>query len=224
MSQLPDAAPRADARQGAPVEKVTAFVLGQREGVEELLLLYHLHAGIQLPAGTVEVGESAMVAALREAHEETGLQSLVWGGLVGEEREELPPDVGVMALSTPVYTRPDLSSLAMGTLRRGFTVEVKRAEDDFLQVRYAETDRYPDPQFVSFELVGWVPAVTISGVRVRYFAWLRAPDATPSSWTNYEDFHTFILRWHRLDDLPELVIPQVPWLRFLPTTISYSKT
>lgn len=212
MSQSFDAS----VKKGAPVEKVTAFVMGQRAGVDELLFLYHPHAGIQLPAGTVETGESAMVAALREAEEETGLKELVWGGLLGEEREELPLEQGVIALTTPVYTRPDETSLAMGAIRRGFLVEVKRAQDDFLQIRYFETDRYPDATYMSFELLGWIPANALSGVRIRYFAWMTPPNDTPSSWTNYEDFHTFTLRWHRLDALPQLVAPQAPWLRFLP--------
>lgn len=188
----------------------------QRAGVDALLLLYHPHAGIQLPAGTVEAGESAQVAAQREAQEETGLVDLVWGELVGEEREEIAPDLGVMSLTSPVYTRPDLSSLAMGTLRRGFAIEVVRGEGDFLQVRYHEQDRFSDPRYTSFDLLGWVPADTVAGTRIRYFAWLTPTHPTPPSWTNFNDFHNFTLRWHQLDDLPELVPPQAPWLRFLP--------
>jgi hypothetical protein len=52
-------------------------------------------------------------------------------------------------------------------------------------------------------------------VRLRYFAWLTASKETPDSWTTYDDYHTFTLRWHPLDDLPQLVPPQAPWLRFL---------
>lgn len=203
------------ARRGAPVEKVTAFVLDRRGGVECLLLLYHPYAGIQLPAGTVEAGESVQVAALREAQEETGLHGLAWGGLLGEERFELPPDAGMVARSTPVYRRPAAGSEGMGNIRRGFTVEVARAAHDFVQIHYVEHDGYPDPQFATFELLGWVPADAIARVRVRYFAWLTAPPATPASWTNFDDHHTFTLRWHPVDNLPELVAPQAPWLRFL---------
>jgi 8-oxo-dGTP pyrophosphatase MutT (NUDIX family) len=203
-------------KRGAPVEKVTAFVFGRRDGTEELLFLYHPNAGVQLPAGTVEAGESAAAAGMREAREETGLQDLVWGGLLGEEREKLAEDAGVMALTTPVYTRPDLTSWAMGSIRRGFTVEVLRADGDFLQLRYRETDRYPDPQYVSFELIGWVPAETVAGVRVRYFVWLSSPAETPLSWMNFEDHHNFTLRWHHREEWPELVAPQAPWMRFLP--------
>lgn len=200
---------------GAPVEKVTIFVMGQREGAGELLLLYHPTAGIQLPAGTVEMGESPMAAALREAQEETGLTELVWGGMLGVEREELPSTEGVIACSTPVYTLPDLASAARGELRRGLVVEVVRAARGFLQVRYSETDRYPDPQYVTFELLGWIPTDAVTGGRIRHFAWVTAPDSTPTCWTHFDDHHNFTLRWHRLDALPELVAPQAPWLRYL---------
>jgi 8-oxo-dGTP pyrophosphatase MutT (NUDIX family) len=230
VSHLQDAPLAPNMKKGAPVEKVTVFVMGRRAGAVELLLLYHPHAGIHLPAGTVEAGESAMAAALREAQEETGLQGLVWGGLLGVEREELAPAHGVMALSTPVYIRPEAAtfSYASATLRNGMLVEVLRADGDFLQVRYAESDRFPDPQYKTFELVGWVPAHTVSGVRVRHFARLTVPnsssdfsldsvfDSASSSWTNLDDHHNFTLRWHRLDTLPELVPPQAPWLRYLP--------
>src|SRR5262245_50751624 len=132
MSQPIDSAQK----KGAPVEKVTAFVTRRRAGADELLLLYHPNAGIQLPAGTVEEGESAQAAALREAQEETGLRDLIWGGLLGEERETLPVDSGIIARTTSVYTRPDVTSHARATLTRGLTVEVVRGLYEFIQVRY----------------------------------------------------------------------------------------
>lgn len=205
-------------KQGAPVEKVTTFILSRRAGIDSLLLLYHPTAGIQLPAGTVEAGESPVAAALREAQEETGLSMLGWGGLCGEEQEELADCVGLVALNTPVYIQPTdaMYNYATATLRRGIMVDVLRAQGDFLQVRYIEYDRYPDAQYVSFELCGWVPAKTIAGTRIRYFAWLVAPDDMPDMWVNRDESHLFTLRWHPLNDLPNLVDRQAPWLRFLP--------
>jgi 8-oxo-dGTP pyrophosphatase MutT (NUDIX family) len=201
---------------GAPVEKMTVFVIGQREGAAEVLFLYHPNAGIQLPAGTVELGESAMAAALREAQEESGLDGLTWGGMLGVDREELPRGKAVTALITPVYTRPNITSSCYAELRRGLMVDVVRAAGDFLQVRFTENDRYPDPQYLTFDLLGWVPANTVSSVRVRHFAWLLAPDSTPPRWTHFNDYHNFTLRWHRYEDLPQLVPPQAPWMRYLP--------
>jgi 8-oxo-dGTP pyrophosphatase MutT (NUDIX family) len=55
------------------IEKVTAFVTRMVHGRQELLLFEHPCAGIQIPAGTVELAEAPEAAAIRETHEETGL-------------------------------------------------------------------------------------------------------------------------------------------------------
>jgi 8-oxo-dGTP diphosphatase len=46
-------------------------------------------AGIQVPAGTVEEGESTASAVMREAHEETGLQDLMLLALLGEDVRDM---------------------------------------------------------------------------------------------------------------------------------------
>jgi 8-oxo-dGTP diphosphatase len=46
-------------------------------------------AGIQVPAGTIRPGESPEAAALREAHEETGLTDLEMVGFLGEQTFDL---------------------------------------------------------------------------------------------------------------------------------------
>ena len=48
------------------LEKVTAFVTRPRTTGTELLLFRHPNAGIQLPAGTVDLSESPVEAVLRE--------------------------------------------------------------------------------------------------------------------------------------------------------------
>ena len=51
-------------------------------------------AGIQVPGGSVEVGEALEAAALREAREETGLLELVVQSYLGTAAYELKVDVG----------------------------------------------------------------------------------------------------------------------------------
>lgn len=64
------------------IEKVAAYITwGDR-----LLILshpQHPEAGIQVPSGTVEEGESPKVATFREAREETGLVDLVVRSYLG---------------------------------------------------------------------------------------------------------------------------------------------
>ena len=73
-----------------------AYVTHGAAGRERLLIFSHPHApeaGLQVPAGTLEEGESPEVGALREAHEETGLSELELVGFLGEQRRDMR-DVG----------------------------------------------------------------------------------------------------------------------------------
>jgi 8-oxo-dGTP diphosphatase len=59
---------------------------------DRLLLLAHPQApeaGIQVPAGTLEPGESPEAGALREAWEETGLPDLTLVRFLGEQRRDM---------------------------------------------------------------------------------------------------------------------------------------
>ena len=59
-----------------PIPKVTALITRPGAGGPELLVFDHGLAGIQLPAGTVDEGESFAAAVLREGWEETGALGL----------------------------------------------------------------------------------------------------------------------------------------------------
>jgi tRNA (cmo5U34)-methyltransferase len=72
------------------VEKVFAYITYQ----DKLLVFRHTRypeAGIQVPAGTVEIGEDPLVAARREATEETGLINLGPGSYLGVDDFDLRP-------------------------------------------------------------------------------------------------------------------------------------
>ncbi len=68
--------------------KAFAYITFQHQ----LLVFSHPNspeAGIQVPAGTIEVGETPEQAVLREAFEETGLAGLVLDGFLGEQKRDM---------------------------------------------------------------------------------------------------------------------------------------
>ena len=69
-----------------------AYVTHGARGRERLLIFSHPNApeaGLQVPAGTLEDGESPADGALREAIEETALTDLELVGFLGEDRRDM---------------------------------------------------------------------------------------------------------------------------------------
>ena len=119
------------------IEKVTAFVTRPTSDGYELLLFEHPFAGIQIPAGTVEVHESLDVAVLREASEETGLRAFTISHYIGALDEPSPSGYGLISEQTTVYARPDLSSLDCAYLP-------KRSALDSVNFMHDPRDSYED--------------------------------------------------------------------------------
>lgn len=201
------------------IEKVTALITRRSADGPELLLFEHPYAGIQIPAGTVDPGETPLQAARREAAEETGLVFEGACHYLGCEDERLSQEQCVIVKSTQVYARPDLTSFDWGYLSRGIQVSVKRSAPGFVQVEWIEHDRDPDPQYVSMCILGWVPEDTLTDARRRHFFHLEFEGETPDRWPAHTDCHTFTLFWSPLAHLPAIIYPQNRWLKFLPAAL-----
>ncbi len=143
------------------IEKVTAFITRPsadgRPSAEghDLLLFEHPYAGIQIPAGTVEEGETPEAAAFREAFEETGLDKFSFHQHLGSQLDPLPEGKRITLAPAKIYARPDLFSFNWATLPRGTVVDLLRRADGFSQVSYQEHDRQPDPQYLSMQITGF---------------------------------------------------------------------
>ncbi len=198
------------------IDKVTAFVLRPSPGGPELLLFEHGYAGLQIPAGTVEPGEDLEHAVRREIAEETGLQHLESCRLVGEAEDRLPEGSRIVAEKTRVYARPDPISFDWAYLPRGAIVSLQREADGFCQVLWQEWDRWPDPQYLSMSILGWVPQHTLAVRQLRHFFVCEFRGQTPERWTVEVDNHRFVLFWAPLAALPPILSPQAAWLAFLP--------
>jgi 8-oxo-dGTP pyrophosphatase MutT (NUDIX family) len=118
--------------------KVTSFITRPAPGGPVLLLIEHPFAGIQIPAGTVEAGETPEAAAQREAREETGREGFTLRAYLGQMEERLPDGERVLLHEATVYSRPDQTSFDWARLRRGITVGALRQQANFTQVEYVE--------------------------------------------------------------------------------------
>ena len=200
---------------GRIIEKVTGFVTRPGGDGNELLLFRHPYAGIQIPAGTVEPGETPERAVLREIAEETGLAEVVLSRSLGIIDEPLPDNCRVIAEATRVYARPDLSSFDWAYIRPGITVQVMREARDFLQIQYQEFDCLPDPQYITLCIQGWVPTSTLADTRRRYFYHLVFEGQSPPQWETAADNHVFTPFRAPLRNLHAIIPPQDGWLKML---------
>jgi 8-oxo-dGTP pyrophosphatase MutT (NUDIX family) len=194
------------------MDKVTAFVVRASPGGRQLLILGHPHAGLQLPAGTVEPDETPEQGALREAQEETGLRALEIVRLLGVVETELGPDRGIMRRTQTVYSRPEHGSFNWATIRSGLWVDVLRRAPGWAHVRFTEWNVWPDPTYATYQITGWLPEDAISHVERRSFYLLRPTAPAPDRWSAASDNHEFTLSWAPLSALPALVDAQQLWL------------
>ena len=196
------------------LEKVTAFITRAGPTGRELLLFRHPNAGIQLPAGTVEAGETPEQAVLREAAEETGLMNLRLVRSLGSREQVLPGAIVAVLRTTIVYSRPDVTSFDWARIPRGSWVHLERQQAGFAQVTYTEWDRWPERNWATYRITGWVPDDAIGKRQRRSYFHLEVDGAVPDGeWTVAIDNHRFQLFWAPLDALPPLVEPQDEWLR-----------
>lgn len=196
------------------IHKVTAFITRERPGGRELLVFQHPTAGIQLPAGTVEAGESPETAVLREVTEETGLTQVNIIRYLGQMENELAPNERVLTRPIQIRSTPDLTSLPFKKMfTRGVTVQFEAQQGSFTIVSYLEYDRFPDPTCIDFQIIGWVPNEAVSSKKPRHFFHLNCVEETAVSWSLPTDNnHIFAPFWAPLTPKPALVPPQQKWL------------
>ena len=200
-----------------PFEKVSSFITQKRNGVDSLLVFKHPNAGIQIPAGSVEIGEDIETAAIREAHEETGLKELKSEQYLGCFENELDEQERIISETTDVYIKPDLNAITFkNKLTRGLTVEYHSTNNDFTHVTYFEYDQFPNPTYIAYNISGWVPNNTVNNQKKRHFFLLTTTDDTEDRWQLKSDMdHIFQPFWIPISPKPDIVYPQNRWLDFV---------
>jgi membrane protein len=200
-----------------PVYKVTGLVTRNSDHGPQLLLFQHPSAGIQLPAGSVVVGEEAETAVLREVTEETGLTHLKIKQHLGRWENELAEDECIIATTAHALLEPDSQSLPYQTpFQRGLTVQFDGWVNGFAKVAYLEYDQFPDPSQITFSITGYLPPDAVKMRKVRDFFHLTCDEETAVRWTHPGDQdHTFTPFWVPLQPMPQLVPGQDKWLEFV---------
>lgn len=196
--------------------KVTAFITRRRGAGLDMLVFQHPNAGIQIPAGTMEESETPEQAVLRETREETGLENVRVHAYIGFLDEARPAGEFVVCQNTKVYARPDPTSFDWAEFQRGISVRQLRQDGKFLQVTYEEMDRFPDPEYLTYQITGWVPRSALSsGTRRHFFHLVLDGESPGETWVTYADQHSFRLFWAPVSDLPRIVEPQDRWLGYV---------
>ena len=201
------------------IQKVTAFIVRERGGVKELLVFKHPTAGVQIPAGTVEIGEDIETAVKREVHEETGLQFVEIEAYLGCFENELENSQRIIAETTQVYIEPNLRAIPYKRkLPKGLTVDYLSTQEDFTHISYIEYeyDEFYEPTCIDANITGWVPNENLSAEKKRHFFLLSTQEETADAWELKSDLgHIFKPYWTPLSPKPQIIPPQDKWLDFV---------
>ena len=195
------------------IEKVTCFVTRRIDDQDHFALLKHPYAGNQVPAGTVEEGESFVDAAIREAGEETGLDALQIVAEWSSERNETPRGKAFILKTSTIYARPDLQSFDWVTMPRGVIVDTLESRDGFVQIDYTEPEALGFKK-MSFRVTGWVRQDDLTTtVDRRHFHLAYTGDTKRREWEVNVDHHLFTLAWHPIAEDPNLQEPFDGWYK-----------
>lgn len=193
-------------------DKVTAFVTRVHEGRIQLLVFAHPTAGVQLPAGSVEVGEQPASGAVREVAEETGLTGCVVVTRLGELTQTLPSTRTVLLRAVEVRSQPNAGAPVTATLRRGLPVRADHGEGSWRHVVYETFDLNQEPPVPLTRVAGWVPVHCLAERLVRHLYHLQCTSSTPDRWEQFADDHLFRPFWTPLEAPVALVEGQQQWL------------
>ena len=195
--------------------KVTALITRQTDaGMHDLLVFRHPTAGVQLPAGTVEAGESMETAVLREAAEESGLTDITLIKHLYTQTQDLGETRRALMRTMPLLSGPSTETNLLNlTFNRGAWFRVIDEVDAFSEVVYEEYDLDVEPHKVRIRFSGWLPTDALATRMERQFFHLVSTSPTPETWEHLaEDRHLFKLYWTPLKPRPRLVEGQDEWL------------
>lgn len=195
------------------LKKVTAFITQDIGRERKLLVFRHPHAGIQVPAGTVELGEEPESAVIREAREETSIFQVRMVKKVGSIFEKLPENEMILLRLTKLFNKPRFDASSDGfVLDRGLVARVIDREGGFSFVESEPRDIRENPPMRRMKKKGFVRSSLLTTNVERYFYHLTTEEKTADTWQVQTDGQMFELFWSSLDRKVILNSYQQPWL------------
>jgi len=199
------------------IEKVSAFIL--RPGItrSEILIFEHPFAGLQIPAGTVETGETCDEAVIREIQEETGLRNIEIVQKVGEDQTFTEADEAILTQTMRCFSWPAQTAQRTGPLfTRGMQMKIFERKVGFTHINYEEYDLNQETPKLIEKVDGWLPSEFLTHEIQRHYYRIRVLEETQEIWSHFADRGlTFHLRWVPLDPKPNLIGGQIKWLDYL---------
>lgn len=186
------------------IRKVTAYVTRISEaGVPELLVFKPQDVGVQVPAGTVEEGESYEFAADREVAEETGLTSFERVRFLASIEVPLTDSSRAPVRDSMLYQEPARETPLDFEVPRAHWLEVVERQGDSAKVRLSGKE-------------GWIPAGILAGRMDRSFFHFRTSETTPDRWEVKDGDHDpWLCYWIPLEPRPDLDHEFEEWERRL---------
>ncbi len=202
-------------RRRRTVEKVSAFVTRDGELGRELLVFRHPLAGIQVPAGTVEFGETPEQAVIRKVAEESGIKEVRILSRLSEVIEPMPDGQKVIRQMTKIFDSPnnDASSAGGFGLSRGNPVHVTAEAGTFSEIICDVLDMSQDPPVSIPGVKGYVRTSILASEVKRYLYHLAFLEQSAETRSIFVDGHEFQLSWTPLLPQTQLNPYQDQWLR-----------
>jgi 8-oxo-dGTP pyrophosphatase MutT (NUDIX family) len=195
------------------LEKVTAFVTRDIARERQILVFRHPQAGIQVPAGTVELTEEPEIAVIREVKEETNISHVRLVNKLGSIFQKLPENEMVLLRLTKLFNEPRFDASSDGfVLDRGLIARVIDTEGGFSFVESEPRNIRENPTMQRMKMKGFVRSSLLTTDVKRYFYHLTTEEKTPDTWQVQADSHIFELFWSNLDQKGILNSYQQPWL------------
>jgi len=133
------------------IDKVYAYITR----ADKLLVFKHVdftEAGVQVPGGTMEAGETPVMAVMREVFEETGLQGLVLKKYLGEDEywdSSVHPSVSISCHFFHIFSTQDVPDTWQHYEQHPSDGSPAPILFEFYWLPFAEADGILDPYFTA---------------------------------------------------------------------------